>query len=134
ASFMTLPTSCQPATTTNSAPPNAAASAAFTPTGCDHVPFAPTIAPKLDTTQRVVPSGATISVDVPDGGTIHQSHVKKAAIVLPVGTTLSPGVASGLALCSDDQFAADACPAASKIGTVSFATPLLDAPLGGPVY
>jgi hypothetical protein len=134
-SFMTLPTSCQAAVTTISAPPNAAASAAFTPTRCDHVPFAPTIAPpELETTQRVVPSGATISVDVPDGGTIRQSHVKKAAIVLPVGTTLSPGVASGLAVCGDDQFAADACPAASKIGTVSFATPLLDTPLGGSVY
>src|SRR5262249_50534702 len=81
-----------------------------------------------------VPSGATISVNVPDGGAIHQSHVKKAQIALPVGTSLSPGVASGLAVCSDDQFAADACPAASQIGTVTFATPLLAQPLPGKVF
>jgi hypothetical protein len=132
-SFMTLPTSCVPATTTIEAPPNATASAAFTPTGCDHVPFDPAVAATLETTQRIVPSGATITLTVPDGGTIRQSHVRRAAIVLPDGTTLSPGVAAGLQTCSNDQFAQTACPAASQIGTVSFVTPLLGT-LGGNVY
>ena len=130
ARFMTLPTSCQPAATTIEVPPNPPAASSFTPTGCGRVPFAPTIAASLETTQRVVPSGATLSVNVPD----RNAHVRRAEIVLPVGTTLSPGVASGLVACTDEQLAADSCPAASRIGTVSFATPLLSAPLGGSVY
>jgi hypothetical protein len=132
-SFMTLPTSCAPATTTIEAPPNAPAAAAFTPTGCDKVPFDPAVAATLETTQRIEPSGATVTLTVPAGGTIRQAHVRRAEIALPVGTTLSPGVADGLQTCSDDQFAQTACPAASQIGTVSFVTPLLGT-LGGNVY
>ena len=132
-SFMTLPTSCQPATTTIEVPPNASESASFTPMGCGAVPFTPAVAVALETTKRVVPSGATISLTVPDGGAIRQAHVRRAEITLPEGTTLSPGVADGLEVCSDAQFAATACPDASQIGTVSFATPLLGT-LGGKVY
>ncbi|WP_028062592.1 hypothetical protein [Solirubrobacter soli] len=126
--FMTLPTSCIPATTRIDA--DATASATFTPTGCATVPFAPKVAAKLDTTQRVVPSGATVTLTLPEGN----SHVRRAEIALPVGTTLSPGVANGLEACTDAQFASDAgCPAGSQVGTVSFITPLLPA-LSGKVY
>ena len=118
--FMTLPTSCAPATTTIEA--DTTASATFTPTGCASVPFTPSVSATLETTQRVVPSGATVALTLPDG----QSHVRRAEIALPVGTTLSPGVANGLEACTDAQFASDAgCPAASQVGTVSFVTPLL---------
>ena len=128
--FMTMPTSCLPATTTIEVPPNAPASATFTPTGCDTVPFTPSVSASLDTTQRVVPSGATVSLNLPSG----QSHVRRAEIVLPEGTTLSPGVANGLQACTADQFASDTgCPDGSQIGTVSFVTPLLGT-LGGKVY
>ena len=60
--------------------------------------------------------------------------MRRAEIVLPVGTTLSPGVANGLEACTDAQFASGAgCPAGSQVGTVSFVTPLLPT-LGGKVY
>ena len=126
-SFMTTPTSCEAAVTTIEA--DTTQSASFTPTGCDRVPFTPSVSAALETTQRVVPSGATVGLTLPEG----QAHVRRAEIALPVGTTLSPGVASGLETCSDAQFAATACPAASQIGTVSFVTPLLGQ-LGGNVY
>jgi hypothetical protein len=127
-SFMTMPTSCIPATTTIDA--DTTQSATFTPTGCDKVPFTPAVSASPATTQRVVPSGATVSLNLPSG----QSHVRRAEIVLPEGTTLSPGVANGLQACTADQFASDAgCPDGSQIGTVSFVTPLLGT-LGGKVY
>src|SRR4051794_40753927 len=126
--FMTLPTSCLPATTTIEA--DAAASSTFTPTGCANVPFAPGVSATLETTQRVVPSGATVALTLPGGN----AHVRGAEIVLPVGTTLSPGVANGLVACTGAQFASGAgCPAGSQVGTVSFETPLLPA-LSGKVY
>ena len=116
---MTLPTSCTPATTTIEA--DTTPSASFTPTGCEQVPFSPSLSATLETTQRVVPSGATVALTLPAG----QAHVRRAEIVLPVGTTLSPGVANGLAACTDAQFAGGGCPEASQVGTVSFVTPLL---------
>jgi hypothetical protein len=126
-SFMTLPTSCAPATVTMDADRRYAAS--FTPTGCDRVPFTPSVSARLETTQRVVPSGATVALSLPAG----QSHVRRAEIALPEGTTLSPGVASGLQACTAAQFAGAGCPAGSQIGTVSFVTPLLGT-LGGTVF
>jgi hypothetical protein len=123
--FMTLPTSCLPATTTIEA--DTTQSATFTPTGCANVPFNPSVAAQLETTQRVVPSGATVTLSLPPGN----AHVRRAEIALPVGTTLSPGVANGLQACTAAQF--PDCPDASQVGTVSFATPLLGT-LPGKVY
>jgi hypothetical protein len=123
--FMRLPTSCLPATTTIEA--DATQSASFTPTGCASVPFAPGLDAHLDTTQRVVPSGARIALTLPPD----QSDVRRAEIALPVGTTLSPGVAGGLQACTAAQF--PDCPAASQVGTVSFVTPLLGT-IPGRVY
>ncbi len=131
-SFMTLPTSCAAAVTTLDAPPNASQSATFTPTGCGAVPFSPTATVELETPQPAQPSGATISLLVPDSAPIRQSHVRRAEVVLPEGTTLSPGVAAGLETCSEAELA-KTCPATSKIGTVEFATPLLGT-LAGAVY
>ncbi|HET6547186.1 MAG TPA: hypothetical protein VFG79_01935 [Solirubrobacter sp.] len=122
--FMTLPTSCLPATVTLNGE-----SDTFTPTGCENVPFAPAVAARLETTQRVVPSGATVTLELPEG----DSHVRRAEIALPVGTTLSPGVAAGLIACTQAQFEGGGCPDGAQVGTVSFVTPLLGT-LGGRVY
>ncbi len=127
--FMTFPTSCKAAVTSIQAPPNAPESATFTPTGCASVPFRPTVDAHVDSTQRAVPSGAIITLGLHDG----DSHLNRAEIALPVGTTLSPGVANGLQACTASDFGGPGCPAASQIGTVSFATPLLGT-LGGKVY
>ena len=83
-----MPTSCAPATVTLNGE-----SASFTPTGCENVPFTPSVSAVLENRQRAVPSGATVTLSLPPG----DSHVKRAEIVLPEGTTLSPGVANGLA-------------------------------------
>ncbi len=126
--FMTLPTSCIAATTTVDADTTQTA-APFTPTGCANVPFTPAVSARLDSTQRGVPSGATVTLSLPRG----QSHVQRAELALPVGTTLSPGVANGLQACTRAEFDGSGCPAASQVGTVAFDTPLLGT-LGGQVY
>jgi len=145
--FLTNPTECVPATflARATAHNNATAQAnrSFTPTGCtggSSVPFEPTfdVAPK---TQRAdQPTNLSVTIGFPgDAGGRAQSHLKSAVVTLPVGTALSPGVgANGLDACADAQFAAaaatpPACPARSKIGTVSFNTPLLGV-LNGDVY
>ena len=124
AAFMTNPTSCIPATATLAAAPAGGAAirrtSTFTPTGCAAVPFDPWAGIALANRRRAAPSGYTVALHVPAGN----SHVRRAEVVLPAGTALSPPVAAGLVACSDAQLRAT-CPAASRIGTVSFATPLI---------
>ena len=53
---------------------------AFTPTGCDQrAVHAHGRAPQLETTQRAVPSGATVTLTLPEG----DAHVRRTEIVLP---------------------------------------------------
>lgn len=111
-------------------------------TGCDQIPFAPTVSATLDTPQADTPSGLAIDValaqdDDPDGRVPSQAAGFTAT--LPGGLTLSPGVASGLAACDDAAFAlgttdAPHCPDAAKLGTLQLAAPGLRAPLTGALF
>ena len=142
--FMTNPTSCgaHGATLAASAYDGTGdqASASITTTGCGAVPFTPGASMATETSQRGAPSGYSITLTVP--GTeepVRQAHVRRADVVMPPGTTLSPGVAAGLEACTDAQFgtgsaAPPQCSAASRIGSVQFATPLLATGLHGQVY
>ncbi len=149
--FLVNPTSCTSAPITIDAAPWSApgtftrTSIAYTPSGCDQVPFTPSldVGPKQQAADQPTEFSATIGFPATDTGGLAQSHVRNATIVLPPGTALSAGVGTqGLEACTTAQFAADApgapaCPAASKIGTVTFSTPLLgdlqgDAFLGEP--
>jgi hypothetical protein len=114
--FMTLPTSCRPATVDFNGQ-----TASFTPTDCAAVPFDPGVSAALQNTQRAKPTGATVTLTLPDG----HANVRRTEIVLPVGTTLSPGVAEGLAACTQAQFDSSGCPDGAQVGTVAFTTPLL---------
>jgi hypothetical protein len=73
-----------------------------------------------------VPFTATITQ--PDG----QSSQLSAAVTLPAG--LGASTSGATALCSSAQLAAGACPAGSRVGTGTISTPLLAAPVQGPVY
>lgn len=141
--FVTLPTSCETATTTVTATDyaggTASASAAFQPTGCDAVPFDPSINVVPETGRIDSPSGMTITLSVPGEETpIRQSYVRGTRVTLPEGVALNPGAGAGLEACSDAAFARGArtdpaCPAASVIGSVTFASPLAGV-LAGTVY
>jgi hypothetical protein len=65
--------------------------------------------------------------------------VKDVRVTLPEGMTINPAAANGLEACTDEQFAKgthanNTCPAASRIGAVSIATPVLPDSLAGSVY
>ena len=102
-------------------------------TGCDQLPFQPTLALNLDTPVADSPSGVTMDLTVPqheDPDQRASSHLRDVAVTLPAGLTLSPGVADGLATCD----ALPSCPSASKIGSVELRTPLLADPLQGEIF
>src|SRR3954454_19378458 len=111
-------------------------------TGCNQVPFAPTLSLTPSTTQRDAPVGATVGIGVPwqtDPTKLASAHVKNTVVTLPPGMSISPSAANGLQACTDDQFGQGThtpigCPDASKVGTAEIDTPVLGAPLKGSVY
>jgi hypothetical protein len=126
-----------------------ATSALEDPIGCDHLSFRPTITVSTDNSQAGSPAGYSVSIHVPQDEDPHglgTPDLQNAVVTLPKGAIVSPSSANGLQSCSDDansavgdQFqlsstALAACPAASKIGTVKVATPLLADPLEGSLF
>jgi hypothetical protein len=136
--FVTLPSSCSPATTridvSSYGNHGASAQSTFTPSGCGSVAFNPNMSVDLETTRTDTPSGYTVTLGVPN----NNSTVRRAQVVLPQGTMLSPKSADGATACTDAQLGAGnsapaACPVSSEIGTTSIVTPLLGT-LAGKVY
>lgn len=111
-------------------------------TGCELVPFKPTIAVNPQGGAVDSPEATTVNLGIPFDPTepIANSYLKTAKITLPEGMGLNPASANGLVPCTDAQFhyhtnLAIECPGASKIGTVEVQTPSLPADsLGGAVY
>jgi hypothetical protein len=113
------------------------------PTGCDKVPFDPTLALTPTGSVRAgMPTGFSVDLDLPqssDPSTIGESDLKKAVVMLPQGMSVSPSSADGLGACSPAQIglqstADPTCPDSAKIGTVEITTPLIDQKLIGSVY
>jgi hypothetical protein len=122
-------------------------------TGCELVPFDPTVEVNPGTSAVDSPAPATVTTKLPfdpakEGGEVRsegkegisQSHVRKAEVSLPKGMGLNPAGAQGLVACTDAQFKkgvrtyVNECPAASKIGTVEVDSPPLAELLTGDVY
>jgi hypothetical protein len=61
-----------------------------------------------------------------------EANSKRISVALPKGELLDNAHIG--TICTRPQFAAGSCPAASKLGTATAVTPLLDAPLTGSVY
>jgi hypothetical protein len=157
--YLTLPTSCEGPQVTDlevrshpyPAPPTGAElvrrAEAATPTGatgCNLVPFKPTISVSPDGPKATdSPEPVTVDLGIPyekgkPGGLIN-SYLKTAKVTLPVGAGINPASAA-LTPCSDSQFhrgtnLAVECPSGSQIGTVKVETPALPAgSIGGAVY
>jgi hypothetical protein len=148
--FLRNPTSCSgPVTTTLRAtsweePSQVVTAVAGAPavTGCARVPFAPTIKVAPDTKKAGAVAGLGVDVDVPqnenpDG--LASADLKRVVMKLPAGVTINPSAADGLDGCTDSEFGLrvigeDRCPDASKLGTVTITTPLLDDPVKGDVF
>jgi hypothetical protein len=116
------------------------------PKECDTIPFEPSISTDPKTAATDSPSGAEVEVVLPHqnksaGLEQETSHLRTATVALPAGMGLNPSAANGLQACDDAQFGkgtrnlVNACPPASKVGTVAIETPPLpEGPLTGDVY
>jgi hypothetical protein len=112
-------------------------------TGCDKLPFAPDVISQPEPAQAASPSGLSVEIQVPqtynNPAGLAESNLKATTVTLPAGVAVNPSAGDGLAGCSEAQFGLhnaneDACPEASKIGSVEITTPLLENPLRGGVY
>ncbi len=155
--FLSLPTTCTAAPSTdlavtawNGASDSAVSTlheagnpAAPTPlTGCDELPFDPSVKTAPDEPTAGSPSGFAVDISMPagtGGAEPAQSHLKRVEVTLPEGVTVSPSSAAGLGACPDAQANLGTddpaqCPRSAKVGSVSIDTPVLDDPLEGGIY
>ncbi len=116
---------------------------AISVSGCDKVPFAPSVKVTPVSSQSDRVDGATVKVEVPhekSATSLDDSTVRDTYVTLPEGLTLNPAVAGGLEGCRDAQFGKGtnnpiACPPGSVIGTVAIEAPQLPpGALTGNVY
>jgi hypothetical protein len=124
-------------------------------TGCDALKFnAKSFTSRVDTGGTDQATGLSVDLQLPqnEAPTAPATPPLKAATVtLPAGVVLNPAAATGLESCSSAQIgwtgnggpsghmplftaAQPACPDASKVGSVSITSPLLENALPGSVY
>ncbi len=136
--FFQNPTGCDVrtlnATFTSDAGHTASATASTQATGCDALGFTPRlrlIAEAQGQTKRFQHTALRAIVTQTDG----EANITGTRVVLPQilrpdnQPLLKPG-----GICSQAQLVAGACPAPSQVGEASAITPLLPAPLRGPIY
>jgi len=111
-------------------------------TGCDKVPFDPSLVGQPVEHGANTPSGFAFDLSLPqssDPTQIAESDLRKAVVTLPEGVRVNPSAADGLQGCSQAQIhlhdaAPPSCPEASKVGSVGVKSPLLKNPLQGGIY
>jgi hypothetical protein len=126
-------------------------------TGCDRLPFSPSIAVTPETHAGSTPTGLDVHVHLPQEATtsnasgLGEAAIRDSTVALPVGMSLDPSGAGGLAACSEGQVGFEGfgaggmqlftptigepfCPDASKVGTARINVPILPNPLEGAVY
>jgi hypothetical protein len=115
-------------------------------TGCDRVPFEPSMEVKPSTVSAESPTGLNVSLVVPQSWenpfTISTSNLRDTTVALPEGMTANPSLAAGLGACTPQQYASETsssppdagCPEESKIGSIEIETPVLAEKIDGAVY
>ena len=131
--FTLNPTNCDPlsvdATIGGSEGATARLSRHFQAANCASLNFEPKLSFRLSggTKRAQNPALHTVVTMKPEG-----ANIARALVSLPGSIQLDNSHIQSP--CTRVQFAADACPASSILGTASAETPLLDAPLKGSVY
>jgi hypothetical protein len=129
--FMSNPTSCATATTTIDAfaydGASGSTTAAFTPTGCGNLRFAPKLSAVLDGAAKGGRPALTTVVTQSAG----EANARSVEVTLPAGVGAVPAIL--LRACPEATFAQGACPANARMGSAKAETPALAAPLSGPV-
>jgi hypothetical protein len=123
-------------------------------TGCELLPFSPTIEtiPTNGTTDS--PTGLEVDLHIPQregeeaAEGMGEADLRNATVTLPEGLVINPASADGQGVCTEGQIGfegesegslrftpgAAECPESAKVGSVQIDTPLLDHPLPGAVY
>ena len=112
------------------------------PVGCQLNPFDPSLTLIPSTLAPHAPSGVDTVVSMPQvfgPNGLAPADIRRVNVLLPAGLTINPASADGLKACADSdlklrQEGAATCDPASKIGTVTVRSPLLDHPIGGSVF
>ncbi len=131
--FMLNPTSCDPkritATVTAANGAVANPSTGFQATNCATLPYSPKLKLSFQgsTTRSGNPGIKAVLTQKPN-----QANTKAVTAILPPSQFIDNSHINNP--CTRVQFAAEACPAGSVLGTVKAWTPLLDQPLTGNVY
>jgi len=136
--FLRNPTSCAPRHAAFQAVPYTGSTAIgqappFTLTGCGSLPFSPRFSATLDVPTRQTAGEKptlTTSIDQSDG----EAGLQDAKVFIPpdMGADLSRLTPDQV--CSQSDFAAGSCPSVAVLGSALATSPLLTAPLSGPVY
>jgi hypothetical protein len=131
--FTVNPTNCsQFAVTsalTSAVGQTASPKAPFVAANCERLGFKPSLALQMKgQTRRAGNPALTATLKAPAG----QANIAKTAVILPKTVFIDQRHVSNP--CTRIQFAANACPAKSILGTATAWSPLLDRPLEGPVY
>jgi hypothetical protein len=107
--------------------------------GCNAVPFDPSLSVAPTTNLADSPSGLDVDLKIPQSESLKATataHLKTATVRLPEGLVVNPSSANGLEGCSPAQIGIDPatgvangnpaqCPDAAKIGSVEVKSPLL---------
>ncbi len=110
--------------------------------GCQLTRFDPGFALEPSTQTPHAPSGVDASVALNQDWGVNgfgAADLRRASVTLPEGLTINPSSADGLDACTDAQLGLRQegpaqCPDASKLGTITTRTPLLDHEIGGSIY
>jgi hypothetical protein len=132
--FMRNPTSCSEKTVTISATPYSGSSssdqATFTTDNCEAEDFSPMLTARVGgpgQTTNGVPTTAITSIDQDND----EAGLLKAQVVVP--GDFNPNVLLFSGTCSQSDFMASSCPSSAVVGSAIAVSPLLSAPLTGPV-
>ena len=109
---------------------------------CENLRFEPRMGFEVASPAAGTPTGVDVDVVVPqnpDPDGLDPLQTKQVRIALPAGMSLSPAAAAGRVACSEAQLGLgtavrEACPPASRVGTVELDGPQLRTPIGGNVF
>lgn len=128
-------TSCAPQTARASFLADTGVSApAVTPfrtTGCENVPFAPTIDAQVTGSREELDENGHPGLDITVRQTDGQLNTRAVAVTLPEGIAADPDRLENA--CQLADFQRNACPDSARVGTATARTPVLNEPLTGDV-
>jgi hypothetical protein len=110
--------------------------------GCEYSPFGPAFALSPSTQAPHAPTGLDAAVTMSQDASVTgmaPADLERAIVTLPEGLSINPSSADGLEACTDARLRLKvegpaSCPDASKLGTVTLKSPLLDHEIGGSIF